>query len=250
MDMIFKALNDPARRKLLDALRIKNGQSLSELEDQLEMTRFGVMKHLRILEQAQLVNSRKIGRFKYHYLNALPLQEVIDRWIDPFLKPQSQALIQMKAKLEGQKMTQKPDFMMSTFIDCSQDALWEALTRGEMVGNYHFICDEVTGTLSAPGDQIDFKLPDGSTMLSNRLIAIDPKSRIEFAFLPNFGEDQAASRCVYLLEPTRAGMRLTVEHYDMTPAMSGYADGWSRYLSGLKTYLETGRSHRFVMEAM
>ncbi|MBT8458031.1 MAG: metalloregulator ArsR/SmtB family transcription factor, partial [Alphaproteobacteria bacterium] len=85
MDAIFKALNDPARRDLLDSLRQKNGQSLSELEAQLDMTRFGVMKHLKVLEDASLIVTRKKGRFKYHYLNALPLQEVIDRWIDPFL---------------------------------------------------------------------------------------------------------------------------------------------------------------------
>jgi DNA-binding transcriptional ArsR family regulator len=67
----------------LDSLRIKDGQSLSDLEEQIEMTRFGVMKHLKVLEDASLVATRKVGRFKYHYLNALPLQEVIDRWIGP-----------------------------------------------------------------------------------------------------------------------------------------------------------------------
>ncbi|WP_420587785.1 ArsR/SmtB family transcription factor [Marivita sp.] len=75
MDMIFKALNDPARRALLDSLRRKDGQSLSELEEQLDMSRFGVMKHLKVLEDAHLVIPRKQGRFKYHYLNALPCRK-------------------------------------------------------------------------------------------------------------------------------------------------------------------------------
>ena len=81
MDAIFKALNDPARRALLDSLREQDGQSLSDLEEVLAMTRFGVMKHLKVLEDANLIVTRKVGRFKYHYLNAVPLQEVIDRWI-------------------------------------------------------------------------------------------------------------------------------------------------------------------------
>ncbi len=92
MDMIFKALNDPARRALLDSLRRKDGQSLSELEEQLDMSRFGVMKHLKVLEDAHLVIPRKQGRFKYHYLNALPLQEMLDRWVAPFLQPQAQMM--------------------------------------------------------------------------------------------------------------------------------------------------------------
>ena len=79
MDLIFKALGDPARRALLDSLRQNDGQSLGDLEAQLDMTRFGVMKHLGVLEEAGLITTRREGRFKYHYLNAAPLQEVVDR---------------------------------------------------------------------------------------------------------------------------------------------------------------------------
>ena len=147
MDAIFKALNDPARRTLLDSLRLKDGQSLQELESQLQMTRFGVMKHLGVLEDAHLVTTRKVGRFKYHYLNAVPLQEVIDRWIEPLLaKPIARGLVDLKTKLEGTaQMTQKPDFISQTFIRTTQDALWDALTQADQMGAYHFICGEVRG---------------------------------------------------------------------------------------------------------
>jgi len=107
MDAIFKALADDTRRTILDVLREKDGQTLGELEESIakagfEMTRFGVMKHLKVLETASLVVSRKRGRFKYHYLNAVPLQEVIDRWIEPFTqKPMARATLDLKAKLEG-----------------------------------------------------------------------------------------------------------------------------------------------------
>ena len=107
MDAIFKALADDTRRQVLDVLRDRDGQTLGELEESLanlgvEMTRFGVMKHLKVLEAASLVISRKQGRFKYHYLNVVPLQEVIDRWIEPLTqKPLTRATLDLKAKLEG-----------------------------------------------------------------------------------------------------------------------------------------------------
>ena len=85
MDEIFKAINDPTRRALLEALRIEDGQSLTQLEARLEMTRFGVMRHLGVLEAANLVTSRKSGRFKYHYLNVQPLREIQDTWLNPLL---------------------------------------------------------------------------------------------------------------------------------------------------------------------
>ena len=172
MDAIFKALNDPARRALLDSLRRKDGQSLTELEEQLAMSRFGVMKHLKVLEDAHLVISRKSGRFKYHYLNPLPLQEVIDRWIDPFLKPQAEALSALKTQLESSSM--KPDVLMSTYIACSHDALWDALTKGDLISAYHFACSKVTGDYDAPGNTVEYLTEDGGVMLSNRVISVTP----------------------------------------------------------------------------
>ena len=84
MDAVFKALSDPTRRQLLDTLRDRGGLTLTQLEEGLGMTRFGVMKHLKVLEAANLVVTRRDGRFKHHYLNALPLQEVADRWMAPY----------------------------------------------------------------------------------------------------------------------------------------------------------------------
>lgn len=248
MDVIFKALNDPARRALLDSLRAKDGQTLTELEEQLDMTRFGVMKHLKVLEDAHLVTTKKVGRFKYHYLNPLPLQEVMDRWLHPFLGPQAQALSRLKQTLEQQHM--KPDLVLSTYIDCSHDALWDALTKGDLMAQYHFACDRITGAHETPGDSINMMFPgsDG-VMLSNRLISIDPKTRIEMSFAPGWEENAHISRCIYLLEPQPKGMKLTVEHYELGPNDGNVNDGWTRFLASLKSWLETGRTARFPMTA-
>ena len=100
-DRVFKALADPTRRLLLDRLFERDGRTLTELESQLEMTRFGVMKHLRVLEEAGLVVSRKAGRTRLHYLNAVPIRQIHDRWIDKYSEPRVSALTELKTQLEG-----------------------------------------------------------------------------------------------------------------------------------------------------
>jgi DNA-binding transcriptional ArsR family regulator len=99
-DRVFKALADKTRRFLLDRLFVEDGRTLTELESELEMTRFGVMKHLRVLEDANLVVSRRSGRTKRHYLNPVPIRLIHDRWIDKYTEHQVSALAQLKAELE------------------------------------------------------------------------------------------------------------------------------------------------------
>jgi DNA-binding transcriptional ArsR family regulator len=102
-EQIFKALGDSTRRFLLDLLFESDGQTLGELESKVAMTRFGVMKHLRILEAAGLVISRREGREKLHFLNAVPIRLIHDRWIDKFTERQLSALVDLKTTLENKK---------------------------------------------------------------------------------------------------------------------------------------------------
>ena len=99
-DLVFKALADPTRRFLLDRLFERDGRTLRELESELEMTRFGVMKHLRVLEAADLIVSRRSGREKLHYLNPVPIRLVLDRWIDKYTERRVSALLDLKQELE------------------------------------------------------------------------------------------------------------------------------------------------------
>lgn len=240
MDTLFKALNDPARRALMDSLRANDGQSTSDLEAQLEMTRFGVMKHLKVLEEANLIIPRKVGRFKYHYLNPLPLQEMVDRWVAPFLQVQTRSILDLKNSLEVENRMGKPDFMMQTFIRCTQDALWDALTKADQMAAYHFLCNEVRGD-AVTGGTVEFIQPDGNVMLKQVAQALDPKSRIKMTFEPKFmGPDAPSSTMVYLIEPQGEICKLTIEHYNLAAGQEGFGEGWARLAASLKSYLETG----------
>jgi len=103
-DRVFKALADPTRRLLLDRLFTRDGRTLTELETEVDMTRFGVMKHLRVLEDAGLVVTRRSGREKFHFLNPMPIRLIHDRWIDKYTERQVSALADLKHELEGEEL--------------------------------------------------------------------------------------------------------------------------------------------------
>ena len=109
-DSVFKALADPTRRFLLDLLFTRDGRTLTELESELEMTRFGVMKHLRVLERAGIVVTRWAGREKLHFLNAVPIRMIHDRWIDKYTERRVSALLELKTDLEAKawRQSRKP----------------------------------------------------------------------------------------------------------------------------------------------
>jgi DNA-binding transcriptional ArsR family regulator len=103
MDEVFKALADPTRRELLDQLFEQDGQTLSALEERLPMSRFGVMKHLKVLEGAGLVTTRRRGREKLHFLNPVPIRLIHDRWVSKYSQPWASALSELKKELEEDK---------------------------------------------------------------------------------------------------------------------------------------------------
>ncbi|MEO0913634.1 MAG: SRPBCC domain-containing protein, partial [Pseudomonadota bacterium] len=205
-------------------------------------------------EAANLIVTRKQGRFKYHYLNAVPLQEVIDRWIEPLLqKPAARGLLDLKAELEGQKpMSEtatltKPDFVMETFIRTTVDALWDAIMAGATMAKYHFACSRVDGDADSESGLVMYT-DDGNVMLIQKATKVDPKTRVEMTFEPKWsGPDAAHSRCAYILSPQGDAVKLTVEHYDIPEGQEGVKEGWARWGSSLKSFLETGQPLRMEM---
>ena len=152
---MFKALADPTRRELLDELFRADGQTLSALEERFAMTRFGVMKHLRQLEEAGLVVTRKRGREKLHFLNPVPIRLIHDRWVSKYAEPWAAALSEIKQKLE-----RPMEKIFEIYIRTTPERLWEAITDPEIRSKYNF----GAGVRSdwTPGARLEFGHPGGA----------------------------------------------------------------------------------------
>jgi DNA-binding transcriptional ArsR family regulator len=201
-DEVFKALGDANRRRLLDLLFERDGQALSELQEHLPMTRFGVMKHLQILENAGLITTRKVGREKLHYLNPIPIQMVFDRWVRKYARPFTRTLTGLKYALEVENMAAKPSQVFSIFIRTTPEKLWQALTDGELTHQYYDGCRvESTWLAGAAYRYVD---PQGNVVLEGEVLEIDPPRRLVTTFRPLWTNDEIKhpSKLTYEIETT------------------------------------------------
>jgi uncharacterized protein YndB with AHSA1/START domain/biotin operon repressor len=238
MDDVFRALADPTRRSLLDELFREDGQSLSALEGRLPMTRFGVMKHLKQLEAAGLIVTRRRGREKLHFLNPVPIRLVHDRWVSKYAEPWAAALSGLKSTLE-----ERMEKVFEIYIKTTPERLWEAITDSEMRSKYHFgtrVSSDWT-----PGSRYEQRTPDGTRVLGEgENLEIDPPRKLVQSMRALWGEDvksEGTSRVTWEIEPVGDSCRLTVTHDQLRDgANSQLYGGWPMILSGLKTLLETG----------
>jgi uncharacterized protein YndB with AHSA1/START domain len=246
MDDVFKALADPSRRALLDALRAKDGRTLGELETVLpNLTRFGVMKHLKVLADAGLLATRKVGREKFHYLNPVPIQTLSDRWISRFAQPFAIAMADLKTRLESPDM-QAPKQVYEILIKASPQAIWNALTSPDMTPVFNFGA-KVEGDWRA-GGKLTYWKPDGTVLWDGDILECRPRHKLVTTFRANWQPDFAGDRpstCTYEITEAMPGVaKLTVVHEDFdgeTATYKSVAQGWMAILSGLKTLLETGK---------
>lgn len=246
MDTVFKALNDPGRRRLLDELFARDGQTLGELCAYLpEMTRFGVMNHLGVLEQAGLITTRREGRSKLHYLNPVPIRMIHDRWISKFTEPTAGRLTRLKAQVEGGIMS-APVHVYELFINADPATVWQAIVDGDQTQKYYY-GTRVESTWE-PGADVRYLGGDGSLVADGRVVAIDAPHRLEMTFHAHWDndlEEEGPAREVWLLEEINGATKLTVEMHDVVPGSKTYEDftgGFPYILSGLKTFVETGKS--------
>lgn len=253
---VFKALADPVRRLLLDRLNHRNGQNLKELSEGLDMARQSVSKHLDILEAANLVTTIREGRLKLHYLNAVPINEIAERWITRYDQGRVRALSDLKRALEEPSMD-GPQFVYTTYIRTTPERLWQALTDPTFTSRWWQTTFET-----------DWKV--GSTMTWNNhgvviadpeqvVLEADPYHRLAYrwhTFTPELNErlqmdeekfatlaGERRSRVAFELEPVEDLVKLTVLHDDFEPGSIAPAmvqNGWPIFLSSLKTLLETG----------
>lgn len=245
LEPAFRALADPSRRLLLDRLFERDGQTLTELTRHLpEMTRFGVMRHLGVLEDSGLITTRKFGREKRHYLNPVPIRLIHDRWISKYAAGVVGAMTAMKDHLEGRPMS-APDHVYSVYIKASPERIWQAITDGHDTEQYYY------GTRVAsdwtPGSPLVYSYPDGRVAADGDVIEVDPPNRLTMTFHPRWDpeiEAEGPVRMTWELEPAGAATtKLTVTTTGMGPKTAeAFSGGTVFIVSGLKSYLETGEA--------
>jgi uncharacterized protein YndB with AHSA1/START domain/DNA-binding transcriptional ArsR family regulator len=260
VDAVFKALADPTRRGLLDELFRRDGQTLSALEGRLPMTRFGVMKHLRVLAEANLVTTHRRGREKHHFLNPVPIRLIHDRWVSKYAEPWAATLTGIKRELEEATMepvdvphrvplTPEPDgkgamAVFEIYIKTTPERLWEAITDPELRARYSFGVE--TRSDWTPGSTYEASAPGGIEIAAGENLEVDPPRRLVQSFNARWSDEvkaAATSRVTWEIIPVGDSCQLTVIHdqlpEDANPELYG---GWPQILSGLKTLLETGES--------
>jgi DNA-binding transcriptional ArsR family regulator/uncharacterized protein YndB with AHSA1/START domain len=262
MDAVFRALSDPARRRLLDRLNERNGLTLSELYADMGMTRQSVSKHLDVLEEANLVVTARRGRQKLHFLNAAPINDIADRWIHQYDRPWAEALADLKTALEATPMTSdQTTFVYTTYIVATPERVWHGLTDPTFTKRYW-------GGVSFPSDwqkgsTYDVAYDDAGPVTSDPaqvILESDPYRRLAYAwhtFTPEWGAhhgkspDEVArwgseprSKVAFDIEDAGVGVvKLTVVHDGFAPGseiLQGVSSGWPAIFASLKTLLETG----------
>jgi uncharacterized protein YndB with AHSA1/START domain/biotin operon repressor len=239
VDAVFKALADPTRRSLLDELFRQDGQTLSALERRFSMTRIGVMKHLKQLEDAGLIVTKRRGREKFHYLNPIPIRLVHDRWVSKYTEPWAAALVGLKNELENSM-----EKVFEIYIRTTPERLWEAITDPEIHRNYHFGTEFVTDW--TPGSRYELSHPRAPGLLGEgENLEVDPPRRLVQSMVALWSDDvksEGTSRVTWEIEPIGDSCRLTVTHDQLREGANDQLyGGWPMILSGLKTWLETGQ---------
>ena len=261
MDAVFKALADPSRRRLLDALNTSNGQTLHELGELLDMTRQATTKHLTVLEAAGLVTAKRRGREKLHYLNVAPINEITDRWIHQYDRGRVRALADLKRALEEPHVSQT-EFVYQTYIRTTPARLWQALTEPAFITRY----------FDSGGPRSDFR--QGAPVLwsmgaddpphdwGQQVLESEPHRKLSYTwhnYQPEMAEmfgwsaeklaalrQERVSQVTFEIEEiTPQAVKLTVTHDGFAPdseMLRGVREGWVGILSNLKSLLETGRT--------
>ncbi|WP_033443283.1 ArsR/SmtB family transcription factor [Saccharothrix sp. NRRL B-16314] len=271
MDEVFKALADVSRRRLLDSLNARNGQSLRELCAGLDMTRQSVSKHLAVLEAANLVTTMWRGREKLHHLNAAPINAIADRWIDQYARERVRTLDDLKRALESEHIPMgNTEFVYTTYINTTPERLWQALTDPAFTRRYWSgVALESDWQVGSPVLWQNAPTEEAKD-LQQVVLEAEPYRRLSYSwhlFQPEHAEHfgwseekfaellkEKRSKVTFEIEPAPEdaavkAVRLTVTHDDFDPdsvmcaAISGKlpgSGGWPELIANLKTLLETG----------
>ncbi len=242
MDRVFAALAHESRRKLLDALHSRNGQTLGELCSILEMTRQAVSKHLALLEEAELIVSLREGREKIHYLNPMPIQAISERWIRKFEMGRLEALSALKTRLERDKerIVAKEGFLYQVIIASTAERVFEALTSAEFSRQYWF--GRSIASDWKPGSPVTVTKPDGSIEVNGKVLEYEKNKRLSYTWGTTNADSDGTSVVFEIIEMGPLVKLLVTHDIDLAgPSASSTMSGWTFILNGLKTLLETGK---------
>lgn len=259
MDDVFKALSAPSRRELLDALRVRDEQTLSDLCSVLNMTRQAVSKHLIVLEEANLVTTLRRGREKIHYLNPEPINAIYERWINKYDADRIDALFDLKSALE-EPIMKSQSFIYTTYIEAEPELIWRALTDAAFTRRYWGMEFE---TDWKPGSRFTVLHTKSGVRVSDDQMIIkeyDPFRRLSYGWesypseltaTGNFDDNFSAraateprSTATFDLAPTGTQTKLTVTHSGFAPnsvVLPNISEGWPWVMAGLKSFIESGR---------
>ena len=201
------------------------------------MTRFGIMKHLKQLEEAGLVVTRRRGREKLHFLNPVPIRLVHDRWVSKYAEPWVATLSELKDRLEHSM-----EKVFEIYIKTTPDRLWEAITNSDIRAKYNFGAG-INGDWT-PGSRLEMSHPKGGLLGEGEVLEVDPPRRLVHTMTALWSDDvrnEGSSRVTWEIEPVGDSCRLTLTHDQLREgANAELYGGWPMILSGLKTWLETG----------
>jgi uncharacterized protein YndB with AHSA1/START domain len=238
LDEVFKALADPTRRSLLDELFREDGQTLGMLGERFDMTRFGVMKHLKQLEEAGLVVTRRRGREKLHFLNPVPIRLIHDRWVSKYSEPWVAGLSEIKDRLERQM-----EKVYEIFIKATPEQVWEAIVDPEIRAKYNF--GAAVNSEWQVGSPISVDVAKHGVHLGEgEVLEVVPPRRLVHTMAAVWDDEvrsEGFSRVTWEIEPVGDSVHLTLTHDQLRDGANAQLyGGWPMILSGLKTWLETG----------
>jgi uncharacterized protein YndB with AHSA1/START domain/DNA-binding transcriptional ArsR family regulator len=260
MNDVFRALADPSRRRLLDSLNARNGQSLRELCSGLDMARQSVSKHLAVLEAAGLVTTDRRGREKLHHLNAAPISDIADRWIGAYHRERARALSDLKTALEDPMVT-TTDFVYTTYIQSTPQRVWDALTDPAFTRRYWGVALESDWRPGSPvtWSQFGVRIEDPEQIV----LEADAPRRLSYTwhtFTPEHAHAaglsdevleriaaEPRSKVTFEIEALGPQVKLTVVHDGFEPGstvVEMISGGWPKVVASLKTFLETGEALR------
>lgn len=258
-DSTIRALGDPHRRTLLDSLRVTDGQSVGELEEALpDLGRHAVLKHLHVLEAAELVTTDKAGRRRVVHLNPTPIVELAHRWLDDYAAFAGLALTRLREHIESERpntgvpmateTTADARTLVATIvIQATPDRIWQAVTDPEQSSRWFF--GGFVRSNWQVGTAIEWVDAQGCSLIAGEITAVEPGVRLAHTFSATWSPETAAdpvSNYEWMLLPMGEGLtRVTVTHTNVptgTPTAEQVEGGTSLVLSSLKTFVETGRT--------